>query len=320
MEVVAHFGQALVGVGHEHSRRIEGLARLNGIAEQAVIDAHDETGLVVLVELCFRQKAPRVHQSEAVAGAIILIGSTLDQRDERVLLVGRDAAAAADLMYMVGKGLALDLALLAVSAGKGDQVHAASVHVVHVDGHDALEVYAAISAVVDARSAHNDIGLFKDGVEERHCYFGDGVLDGELQGLHCVEVRREGGRKTVQGEGSVVNLVRDVAAVEGKTAVTVLYFYGVNAEVALLLGGEFLGLGVEGEGALPEGIVGVPREAAVVAADQITEIFIADRGSVIQMVYIVEIADLELIGGLCSMQGKGFLILIVNYGHDNLPS
>ena len=81
-----------------------------------------------------------------------------------------------------------------------------------------------------------------------------------------------------------------------------------------------VGLGVEGEGALPEGIVGVPREAAVVAADQITEIFVADRGAVIQMVYIVEIADLELIGGFCSMQGKGFLVLVVDYGHDILPS
>ena len=169
MEVVAHFGQALVGVGHEHGRCVEGLARLDRIAEEAVIDAHDEARLVVLIELCFRQKASRVHQGESVAGAVILIGSALDQRDEGVLLVGRDAAAAADLMYMVSQGLALDLALLAVSAGKGDQVHAASVHVVHVDGHDALEVYAAISAVVNARSAHDDIGLFKDGVEERHC-------------------------------------------------------------------------------------------------------------------------------------------------------
>ena len=86
--------------------------------------------------------------------------------------------------------------------------------------------------------------------------------------------------------------MRDVAAVEGKAAVTVLNFYGIDAEVALLLGGEFLGLGVEGKGALPEGVVGVSREAAVVAADQITKVFVADRGSVIQVVYIVEIADL----------------------------
>ena len=112
--------------------------------------------------------------------------------------------------------------------------------------------------------------------------------------------------------------MRDVAAVKGKASVTVLNFYGIDAEVALLLGGELLGLGVEGKGALPKGVVGVPREAAVVAADQVTEVFVADRGSVIQMVYIVEIADLELVGGLCGVKGKSLFFLIVDNGHDYL--
>jgi hypothetical protein len=36
------------------------------------------------------------------------------------------------------------------------------------------------------------------------------------------------------------------------------------------------------------------------------------------MVYIVEIADLELIGGLCGVKGKGLFFLIVDNGHDYL--
>ena len=221
-------------------------------------------------------------------------------------------------MHMVCQGLALDLALLAVSAGEGYQVHAASVHVVHVEGHDTLQIYAAVSAVSDARRAHDDIGFLKDGIEERHGHLRDRVLDRELQGLYCVAVRREGSRKPFQSEGTVVYSVRDIAAVEGKAAVAVLNFYGVDTEIALLLGGEFLRLGVEGESALFEGVIGIPREAAVIAADQEAEIFVADRSAVIQVVYIVEIADLELISGFGGVQGKGLLFFVIDNGHDYL--
>ena len=302
VEVVAHPGDSLVGVGHEDGRRVEGLARLDGVAEEAVVDAHHEARLVVLVELGLSEEASRVHQREAVAGAKILISRVFDERDEGVLLVGGDAAPAADLVHVVGQGLALDLALLAVPSREGDQVKGAAVHVIHVDGHDALEVDAAAAVVVNARRAHDDVRFFKDGIEERHLNVGDGVLDGELQSVHGVRVCCKGGREPVQGKGTLVDLVRDVAAVEGKAAVAILHFDRIDAEIALLLGRELLRLGVEGEGALLERVVGVAREAAVVAADQVAEVLVADRGSVVKVVDIVEVADLELVGGLGSVQ------------------
>ena len=85
--IVAHLCKALVGIGHEDCRCVKILPGLHGITEQPVINAHDETGLIILVQLNFRQEAARIHKRKSVAGAILLIGHAVAQSNERILLV-----------------------------------------------------------------------------------------------------------------------------------------------------------------------------------------------------------------------------------------
>ena len=67
MIIVAHSGQTFVGVGHEDRRSIKILSRSDSVAEQSVIDTHDKSALIILIELHLSDKAARVHQGEAVA-------------------------------------------------------------------------------------------------------------------------------------------------------------------------------------------------------------------------------------------------------------
>ena len=157
MEVVAHSGQSLMGIGHKDGRRVKGLARFNRKAEQAVVDAHDKPCLIVLVQFRFHEKAPRIHQGEAIAGTEFFISRAVHEGCKRILLVGGDAAAAADLVHMMGQGLTLDLTFLTVSSGEGDQIHIAPVHKIHIDGHNTLEVDPVAAVVVDTGRPHNDI-------------------------------------------------------------------------------------------------------------------------------------------------------------------
>ena len=171
--------------------------------------------------------------------------------------MGGDAAAAADFVHMMGQGLTLDLTFLAVSSGEGDQIHIAPVHKIHIDGHNTLEVDAVAAAVVDTGRAHNDIRFLKYRVEECHPDFCNGIPDGKFQGLDCILFSGEGSRKAVQRERTIIDSVGQITAVKRKTAVAVLHFDGVDPEVTLLLGREFLGLGVEGKGTLLQGVIGI---------------------------------------------------------------
>ena len=145
-----------MGVGHEDRRRVKILPRRHGIAEEPVIDTHDQTCLVILVQLRLCQEAPGIHQGKAIAGAELLGRRPLRQRDEGILLVRGDPAPAPDLVDMVGQRLPLHLPLLAIPAGQGDQVQIAAVHIIHVKGHDPLEQDLPLAAVVDPGGPHDD--------------------------------------------------------------------------------------------------------------------------------------------------------------------
>ena len=67
MIIVAHSGQTFVSVGHEYCRSIKIFSRSDSITEQSVIDTHDKSALIILIELHLSDKAARVHQGEAVA-------------------------------------------------------------------------------------------------------------------------------------------------------------------------------------------------------------------------------------------------------------
>ena len=109
--------------------------------------------------------------------------------------------------------------------------------------------------------------------------------------------------------------MRQITAVKRKTAVAVLHFDGVDPEVTLLLGREFLGLGIKGKSTLLQGVIGVSRKAAVIAADQVAEILIPDRSAIVEMIHVIKISDLKLVSGPGGMQGKGLFLLVVNNGH-----
>jgi hypothetical protein len=83
---------------------------------------------------------------------------------------------------------------------------------------------------------------------------------------------------------------------EGITSVSVYNFDAGGAEVSLLLGGEFLGLCVQGKGTGISGFVWISGKAPVVLHDLVTHICIADRRSIIEMKEIIQISDFHLIG------------------------
>ena len=318
MVVVAHPGQSLVGIGHEDSGRVKVLAGLYRVAEQAVVDAHYQTGLVVLVKLGFRQKTSGIHEREAVAGAEILGRCPLCQSNEGILLMGGNAAAAADLVHMVGQGLALNLPLLAVPAGQGDQIQILPVHIVHVHRHDPLELDGAFSSIVDPGCAHDDVRLFKDGIQKRDLDIGNGILNGQFQSIDSVVFCCKSSRQALQSKGPLIHPVRDISAVEGEASVGILYFDRIDPEISLLLCRKFLRLSIQRESALLQGFIGIAREAAVILPDQIDQILVMDRCTVVEVLYIIEIADLQLVGCFGGMQGKGFSFFVVHNGHSKL--
>ena len=239
-----------MGIGHEHCRCVKIFSGRHRIAEQSVIDTHHETGLIILVQLNFRQEAARIHKRKSVAGAILLIGHAVAQSDERILLVGGNAASAADLMDVMSQRLPLNLALLAVSARKRDQVHIGAVHVIHIQRHDPLEVDGPVSSIVDSGRAHDNIRLFKHRVKKRYLYLCDRVFNDKFQCINCVVFIRERCRKSFQCERTFVHLVRAVSSVKRKASVRILHLDGIDPEVALLLRGKLLRLGIERKSAL----------------------------------------------------------------------
>ena len=318
MVVVAHPGQTLVGIGHEDSGRVKVLAGLYRVAEQAVVDAHYQTGLVVLVKLGLCQKTSGIHKGEAVAGAEIFGRCPLCQSDEGILLMGGDAAAAADLVYMVSQGLTLNLPLLAVPARQGDQIQILSVHIVHVHRHDPLELDGLFSAVVYPGGAHDDVRLLKDRIQESDLDIGHRILYGQLQSIDSVVFCCKGSRQPLQSKGPLIHPVRDISSVEGEASVGILYFDRIDPEISLLLCCKFLRLGIQRESTLLQGFIGIARESAVILPDQIDQILVVDGCPVVEMFYIVEIADLQLVGRFGSMKGKGLFGFVVHNGHGKL--
>ncbi len=313
--VLAHPGQALVGIGHEDRRSFKIISRGHLPGKEPVVDTHDQAGLVILVQLRLRQKAARIHKGKTVAGTVILGSVSFRQGDKGILLMGGNAPSAADLVDVVGQALPLHLALLAVAAGKGDQVQIPAVHKVHVHGHDPLESDGLCASVMDSGGAHDDIGLLKDRIQESDPDLCHGVLQRKLQGICGIFLPGKGGGKAFQREGALADLMRDIPSVKGKAAVSVLYLDGIDAEISLLLGGEFLGLGIQGEGPLFQGIVGIARKAAVIATDQIAQVLIVDGGPVIEVLHVIQISYLQLIGRPGRMQGKRFFLLVVYDRH-----
>ena len=212
--IMAHLRETFVRVGHEDRGRIKILARTDHIAEQSVIDSHHKTRLVILVELDLGDKASGIHQGEAVAGTVLFICGPVDQRDERVLLVGRNAAAASDLMHVMRQRLALDLALLTVPSRQRDEIQIPSVHIIHIDGHDPLQADLPFAAVVNSCGAHDDIRLLEHRIEECHLDLRDRILNDELQRIDGVIFRRDCRRQSVQRERTFVHFMGAVSSVK----------------------------------------------------------------------------------------------------------
>ena len=146
---------------------------------------------------------------------------------------------------MVGQGLTLDLALLSVSSRQRDQIEVAAVHEIQIQGHDPLEADRLAAAVADPGRTHDDVRLLKHGIEKGHAHLCDRVLDDQLQRIHRVRVCRKSSRKTVQRESTPVDPVGNVSSVKGKAPVPILYFDGIDAEIALLLCRKLLRLRIQ---------------------------------------------------------------------------
>ena len=172
-----------MGIGHQNGRRVKVLSCRQVPGKEPVVDAHDQAGLVILVQLRFRQKAARIHKGKAVAGAVVLIGIPFDQGNEGILLMGGNAPSAADLVDMMGQALPFHLSLLAVTSRKRDQIQVSAVHKVHVHGHDPLECNGPAAPVMDPGRPHDDICLLKDRIQKGDPYLCNGILKGQFQGI-----------------------------------------------------------------------------------------------------------------------------------------
>ena len=131
----------------------------------------------------------------------------------------RDAASAADLVDMMSQRLALYLALLTVSSRKGDEVHAASVHIVHAYRHYPLEMNSIFAGIVYSCCTHYDVCFLKYRVEQCDLYVRDAVLNDQLECIDCVILSRERDREPFQCERSLVYRVGAVSSVEREAPV-----------------------------------------------------------------------------------------------------
>ena len=316
--VLTHPGQTLVSIGHEHGGSVKVLTGIYRVAEQAVVDAHYQAGLVVLVKLDLCQKASRIHERKAIAGTEIFGRRPLRQGNKGVLLVRGYASAAADLVHMVSQRLTLNLPLLTISARQGDQIQILSVHVVHVQRHDPLELDRFFSSIMDSGCAHDDVRLLKDGIQECDLDIGHRILNGQFQTVNGVVFCGKGSGQPLQGKGTMIHPVGNIPAIEGEAAVRILHFDGIDPEISLLLRRELLGLSVQREGALLQRIIGVARKTPVILPDQIDQILVPDRRTVVEVLYIVEIPDLQLIGRPGGMEGKGLFVFVIHNCHGEL--
>ena len=104
----------------------------------------------------------------------------------------------------------------------------------------------------------------------------------------------------------------------GIASVTVDHFDAGRPEVSLLLGGEFLRLGVQGKGPGIPGFIRVAGKSPVILHDLIIHILIRNGRAIIQMQQIVQIADFHLIGCIFRLKGNRSCLLIKNNCHVTL--
>ena len=148
---------------------------------------------------------------------------------------------------MVSQRLTLYLSFLPVSAGQRDEIQIPAVQVIHIEGHDPLEADGSLSPVMDSGCAHDDVFFLKDGIQKGDLDLCHSIFDGQLHRVYRVIVLRKSSRQSVQGEGTRIESVGEIAAVKGEAPIRILNLYGIDAEISLLLCGEFLRLRVQGK-------------------------------------------------------------------------
>ena len=105
---------------------------------------------------------------------------------------------------------------------------------------------------------------------------------------------------------------------KGITSVAVNHLNAGGTEISLLLGGEFLGLGVQGEGTGAAGFIGVSGKTPVILHNQAAHIVIRNGRAVIKVQQIIQIADFHLVGRILGVKSNSFCLLVENDGHMTL--
>ena len=152
-----------------------------------------------------------------------------------------------------------------------------------------------VSLIGHLHRTGDDVSLLKHAVEQSHLNMAHLVQKSYLQSVCRVLVPVEHRGQGVQLIFSPDNPVVSGLSVKRVAAVTVYHLDAGCAEISLLLCGEFLGLGVQGEGAGVPGLVGIAGKAPVVLHDLVAHIRVLYGGAVIKMEKIVQVADLHLV-------------------------
>ena len=115
---MAQSRKAVLRERHHHLGPFKGLAGGQLVHELLGTDPHDQAQLVVLVQLYLCKEIAAVHQGKAIASAMVLGGFPVAEDHKGVLLMAGGPADTADVVDMVGHGLALHLAFLAIAPRK----------------------------------------------------------------------------------------------------------------------------------------------------------------------------------------------------------